>query len=604
MIFRLLLIAFATSLIACSPRAYYRTLETGTGSSTSPVNANTETEPNLVSYPTHPGEANSSTPSSQESTSVALDSRHAMSWDEFSANVIKAYHDKESAWAAIETKWTETLFELRASDPLFAPRSEFETESAFRDRQGQALARIQQNKEEAFTQLEAEKKQWRTRTWTVQGVLTLNPEDYDANTQLWRYRLTAGPDPVGLYRKGWWAVNPEEAEVWSTQNPSTKQDILLEVIWTRSGTPQIVRAYTNRLELIPQGATRPILEEVYNTQSGWTWQDDGLLVAGYPETSHHPWNESKAETLVAVETPYPYRLSQSLSGNVLVTHKIIQSRGTWNADRRPEPLRFAVDGMEFNVPGWREIHALDVRDDGRIAVISGAGLVQSKDQFRGYYQWGVSVVDPITGTLHRIGPLGSNSNDYISPIAHDVCLHPSESLVCTTTLRNTNAEARGVFTWEKERSGVAKKSADIPAWATRASQDIQGEHLLLHDFSGRVQLMTFTRKPRKLSEWRCGQTLIEAIPAFDGKHVITLESSHTGTNSTNVVHNQARLTIRKSSNGMVIWATPFFAIRPPDSEYADFLVDRMKIYGRECVVTGVNDAAAALFLLPIDFGTP
>lgn len=611
----LLLLAPAALLLSCSPRAYYRTLETEGPQrdvATKPATTRVlETASNkLAATSTQPPPPQVAMPDPQPSPTVSSSpkvggARSVMNWDEFAATVLPKHAAFEATWAEAEEQWDDLLFSLRGTDPLFAPKSEFETDEAHRIRRGQALDATRKKREDLFADLETQRSGWLTTSHSVRGTLTLNPDRYDAERELWNYTVQCGPDDSGVKRAGWWAVSSGEAAAWSEAHPPGTADLIVEIVWTSSGIPQIIRAKGAGFKLEPQGWVH--VRQDLRTENGWAWYDQGLL-SGPFEPEARPWRTDASGIPTLQQEPFNVSLVHSTDRTTLAK---IKDQPSWSqgANATPEDINLSIDGMEFNVAGWREIHAMDMQDEGAGLLISGA--VEQMDDQRPYFRWACMVVDPITGKTKQLGNLGSNAGTTHSALSHDVCLHPSEPLACLTSIHKYGQH--GLFSWNPEALGSANVTTEIPDWAKRVSRDASGTYLLLHDFTGRIRLSTFDSNPRVLSEWTCDKGLLDANPASDGQHILTLESTEPLPPDGTVIYGEARLCIRKASNGNVIWSTPPFPIQKymPYTAYHDLLEQRVKVVGHECVVTGMTVAgtanastSAALYLLPIDFGTP
>jgi len=612
----LLLLAPAVIMLSCSPRAYYRTLETegphgSVATESAPPRVQEATPDRPSTTATSPAPSQADLPSAQptqavSSSPMAGEAGSVMSWDAFAATVLPKHAAFEAAWAEAEEQWADRLFSLRGTDPLFAPKGEFETEEDHRIRRGQALDATRKQRKELFADLEVQRSEWLTTPHSVRGTLTLNPDRYDAERELWSYTLHCGPDDGGVQREGWWAVSPEEAADWSEAHPPGTAELVLDIVWTSSGIPQIMRAEGAGFKLEPQGWVH-VRQDLRTEKIGWAWYDRGLL-SGPFQPEARPWRTDASGIPTLQKEKFNISLVHSTDRTTLAK---IKDQPSWSqgANATPEDITLFMDGMEFNVAGWREIHAMDIQDEGAGLLISGAVLHTGEQ--RPYFRWACMAVDPITGKTKQLGNLGNNAGTTHSALSHDVCLHPSEPLACLTSIHKYGQH--GLFSWNPEALGSAKVTTEIPDWAKRVSRDASGEYLLLHDFTGRIRLSTFDANPRILSEWTCDKGLLDAHPASDGQHILTLESTEQLPPDGTVIYGEARLCIRKASNGNVIWSTPPFPIQKYMSytAYHDLLEQRVKVVGHECVVTGMTIAgtanastSAALYLLPIDFGTP
>ena len=612
----ILLLAPAAFFFSCSPRAYYRTLETEgpqRNGATKPATTQVqETAPNKpTANSTQPAPPQVAMPDPQPSPTVSSspevgEAGSDMNWDEFAATVLSKHAAFETAWAETEEQRDDLLFSLRGTDPLFAPKSEFETEEAHRIRRGQALVSAGEKREALFAELNAQRQEWLTTPYFVRGTLTLNPDRYDAERELWKYTVQAGPTEGGIQRTGWWSVSPEDAAAWAQAHPPGTAELVLEVLWSSSGIPHIIRATGDGFDLKPQSWVH--LHPDVRADTGWGWYDRGLL-AGPFDPEPRPWNGDATGIPNIEEEKFNVSLFQSQDRSTLAK---IKDQPSWSqgSSMSPEDLIMIMGGMEFAVSNWREVHAMDISENGRNLLISGATL-HSPESGSPYYRWACMVVDPLTGKTKQLGKWGSNASSTHSAVSHDVCLHPTQPLACMTSTHKYGNH--GLFSWNPEAIGSAQVSTQIADWAKRVSRDAKGQFLLLHDFTGRIQLSTFEATPRTLSEWTCDKGLLEAIPASDGRHILTLESTEPLPPDGTVIYGEARLRIRKASNGNVIWSTPPFPIQKhmPYTAYHNLLEQRLKVEGHECVVTGLTvegtanaSTSAALLLLPIDFGTP
>ena len=149
-----------------------------------------------------------------------------------------------------------------------------------------------------------------------------------------------------------------------------------------------------------------------------------------------------------------------------------------------------MDGMEFNVAGWREIHAMDIQDGGAGLLISGAVLHTGEQ--RPYFRWACMAVDPITGKTKQLGNLGSNAGTTHSALSHDVCLHPSEPLACLTSIHKYGQH--GLFSWNPEALGSAKVTTEIPVMSRATLR----ANTCCCTISRRIRLSTSSQSPRPL----------------------------------------------------------------------------------------------------------
>ena len=612
----LLLVAPAVLLLSCSPRVYYRTQETegpqkglATEPSTTQVQETAPNKPTATS--TQPAPSWVAMPDPQPSPTVnnspeVGENESIMDWNEFAATIEPKHAAFETAWAEIEEQWDDLLFSLRGGDPLFAPKSEFETEEAHRIRRAKALGTAGKKREALFADLNAQRQEWLTTPHFVRGTLTLNPDRYDAERELWKYTVQSGPTEGGIQRTGWWSVSPADAAAWSQAHPPGTADLVLEVLWSSSGIPHIIRAKGDGFDLEPQSWVH--LHPDVRANTGWGWYDRGLL-AGPFDPEPRPWTGDATGIPNLQGEKFNVSLFQSQDRSTLAK---LKDHASWSqgSSLSPEDLTLFMGGMEFVVTSWREVHAMDISENGRNLLVSGATL-HSPESGSPYFRWACMVVDPLTGKTKQLGKWGSNASSTHSALSHDVCLHPREPLACMTSIHKYGHH--GLFSWNPEALGSAKVTTEIPDWAKRVSRDASGEYLLLHDFSGRIRLSTFDANPRVLSEWTCDKGLLDAHPASDGQHILTLESTEPLPPNGTVIYGEARLCIRKASNGNVIWSTPPFPIQKymPYTAYHDLLEQRVKVAGHECVVTGMTipgtanaSTSAALYLLPIKFGTP
>lgn len=539
--------------------------------------------------------------SGNRSHAEAESSTDAMDWDTFTGNILPEYDAFRKAWHEREEEWEDELFTLRATSPVFEPKSAFETEEAYRKRRGQALAALRGERTAFFEELSLQKADWMNKSIHLRGTITLNPDDYDTTEGQWKYLLQSGPDDGGIIRSGWWSIEADDAGEWSRTNPTGTTEVVLEVLWTRSGVPQIVRAEGAGFNLEPQGAVHT--KQNIITRSGWAWYDNGLLAgSSFPEPQ--PWGPESSGFPSVPKTAYSQSIFQSSNEAIVATLKD-HPRGK-NTYAAPEDILFLMEGLEFNISGWREIQDMDISDDGSTILISGA-FWKTTDHGQSYPQWMCLAVNLITGITEQIGNLGGNANNTDRPCSQGVCLHPDQPLavMINPPWRYFSGGNHGVYSWNPEVTGSVKASAEIPDWACRVSRDMRGNFFLLHDFNGRIQLNTFESNPRKLAEWSCQVGLLEAIPSSDGRHIITLETNKLKpSNDHGFTEGPARVRIRKASNGKVLWSTPLFDIQTFMGSGQELVKGRLKVNGNECVVTemkGSGNTEAGLFLLPFNF---
>ena len=125
-----------------------------------------------------------------------------------------------------------------------------------RVRRGQALDATRKQRKEAISRTSRPSAGWLTTPHSVRGTLTLNPDRYDAERELWNYTLHCGPDDGGVRREGLVGRVAEEAAVWSKRTLGTAE-LVLNIVWASSGIPQIVRAEGAGSKLEPQGWVHP-----------------------------------------------------------------------------------------------------------------------------------------------------------------------------------------------------------------------------------------------------------------------------------------------------------------------------------------------------------
>lgn len=591
----LLLLAPTALLLSCSPRAYYRTLETE-GPQT-PALSRTETEPTPA--PVRPelpvqSEGKPSRSDAQE-TAAAPTPPPVPPAPSAVTLTSDSRADFEGRWKAAEEAFEEAVFSLKSTSPLFEGKTAFESEEEHRLRRWQATQAMRQLREDTFGPLMEEHHRWMTEGIAIPGAIAIDPADYDGEKEIWTFEMVAEWKGSTLSGKGEWSIDRQSAKAWSDLHESRIEGTCT-VLWSSFGAP-----YVAGIEAGGRSWARsyPLRTGAMKTTQGWATTPNGLYGPASSTMQTQPWGTE------AVEHPSlpTYERTGTLLcqgyGQSAVACKDMPSLGwsTGGNTKVADDLHLLLEGEEFSFSGWKEVHALDIIESGREVAISGG---QHKEGGAyGYHVWACAVQDPITGAHTAIGNAGSRVDMSDIPLADCISLHPDGGLACVTSVGEYSTSVEGLYRWSA-LGGSAKKSADVPEWAHFNAPSPNGQYLTVYNRQGQVQVTTFESTPRNLATWNCDDhELLGAIPSSDGMHVLTFE----------VVEElprqkMAQLRIRKTAGGKVMWSSPAFDMYgvKKTTPGHDLTPNYLKVHGRECTVVGAAQSQVGLFILPVNFG--
>ena len=577
-------------LLACSPRAYYRTHE----SFTAPPEEIREQK--LFEEGTGPTESLEETPA--EPTADVNYERFKVAFEEELEKLQVANNktnraEYEERWAAAEKTLAKNAFVLKKSSPLFAGKTAFETDSEYRLRRWQGVQRLGELRKETFSNLREEEERWKSTGTIIDATLSMGASDYASEVGNWTYQIRGEWRGQTLIGQGEWEVDSKTALVWSNQHPDGTITGKGTVLWTSNGTPVLAKFKSGTQTWYP---TYPFASGALPTEAGWACLPQGLFAAN---SSTMPWGNTAVTPPELPKYNGATTLIQQGANGTIVAFKNIPSRGasTGGASKMEAPLHLLIENEDFEFSGWKEVHTMDIAGNGREVAISGGKHVPSGAL--GYHLWACAVSDPITGEMTELGRDGNRVDMDEFALSDAISIHPDGGLACLTSVHNRPNSVEGIYQWNAVGE-PAKRSASVGSWSAFNTASNDGSHLALFNAEGQVELCTFESTPRTLANWTCEcEALLATTPSSNGLFVATLEIPSTTPNKA-----MAHLRLRSAIDGEVIWSSSAFNM--PGTKAVtmghELTPKYLDIRGRECVVTGLENDGVARFLLPADFG--